>query len=65
MSSSARRALKILAAVGEPGRPMGVTEIARALGIAPGTAKSQLARARAAARALIELPLAGRERRPS
>jgi len=38
MSSSARRALKILAAVGEPGRPMGVTEIARALGIAPGTA---------------------------
>ena len=38
MSSSARRALKILAAVGESGRPMGVTEIARTLGIAPGTA---------------------------
>jgi DNA-binding IclR family transcriptional regulator len=38
MSSSARRALKILAAVGETGRPMGVTEIARTLGIAPGTA---------------------------
>ena len=38
MSSSARRALKILAAVGESGRPMGVTELARALGIAPGTA---------------------------
>jgi IclR family acetate operon transcriptional repressor len=38
MSSSARRALKILAAVGEAGRPMGVTEIARTLGIAPGTA---------------------------
>jgi len=38
MSSSARRALKILAAVGDSGRPMGVTEIARALGIAPGTA---------------------------
>jgi RNA polymerase sigma-70 factor (ECF subfamily) len=41
------------------------TEIAAALGIAPSTAKSQLARARAAARALIELPLAGGERRPS
>jgi DNA-binding IclR family transcriptional regulator len=38
MSSSARRALKILAAVGDSGRPMGVTEIARTLGIAPGTA---------------------------
>jgi IclR family acetate operon transcriptional repressor len=38
MSSSARRALKILATVGEAGRPMGVTEIARTLGIAPGTA---------------------------
>ena len=38
MSSSARRALKILAAVGDSGRPLGVTEIARALGIAPGTA---------------------------
>ena len=38
MSSSAKRALKILAAIGESGRPMGVTEIARALGIAPGTA---------------------------
>jgi DNA-binding IclR family transcriptional regulator len=38
MSSSAKRALKILAAVGESGRPMGVTEIARTLGIAPGTA---------------------------
>lgn len=38
MSSSARRALKILVAVGESGRPMGVTEIARTLGIAPGTA---------------------------
>ena len=38
MSSSAKRALKILAAVGESGRPMGVTEIARMLHIAPGTA---------------------------
>jgi DNA-binding IclR family transcriptional regulator len=38
MSSSAKRALKILAAVGESGRPMGVTEIARTLHIAPGTA---------------------------
>jgi DNA-binding IclR family transcriptional regulator len=38
MSSSAARALRILAAVGESGRPMGVTEIARALGVAPGTA---------------------------
>src|SRR5215510_15063041 len=38
MSSSAKRALKLLAAVGESGRPMGVTEIARTLGIAPGTA---------------------------
>src|SRR5215510_15291327 len=38
MSSSAKRALKLLAAVGETGRPMGVTEIARSLGIAPGTA---------------------------
>jgi DNA-binding IclR family transcriptional regulator len=38
MSSSAKRALKILAAVGETGRPMGVTEIARTLGIAAGTA---------------------------
>jgi IclR family acetate operon transcriptional repressor len=38
MSSSAKRALKILAAVGESGRPMGVTEIARTLNIAPGTA---------------------------
>jgi len=38
MSSSAARALRILAAVGEAGRPMGVTEIARALGVAPGTA---------------------------
>lgn len=41
------------------------SEIAAVLGIAPGTAKSQLARARAAARALLELPLAGGERRPS
>lgn len=41
------------------------TEIATALGIAPGTAKSQLARARAAARVLLELPQAGGERRPS
>ena len=38
MSSSARRALKLLAAIGESGQPMGVTEIARTLGIAPGTA---------------------------
>jgi DNA-binding IclR family transcriptional regulator len=38
MSSSAKRALKILAAIGESGRPMGVTELARTLGIAPGTA---------------------------
>lgn len=38
MSSSAKRALKILAALGESGRPMGVTEIARSLSIAPGTA---------------------------
>lgn len=38
MSSSAKRALKILAAVGETGRPMGVTEVARVLGITPGTA---------------------------
>ena len=38
MSSSARRALRILAAVGNAGRPMGVTEIARAIGVAPGTA---------------------------
>ena len=38
MSSSAKRALKILAAVGKSGRPMGVTEIARTLHIAPGTA---------------------------
>jgi IclR family acetate operon transcriptional repressor len=38
VSSSAKRALKILGAVGEAGRPMGVTEIARALEIAPGTA---------------------------
>ncbi len=38
MSSSAKRALKILAAVGHSGRAMGVTEIARALGVAPGTA---------------------------
>lgn len=38
MSSSAARALRILAALGETGRPMGVTEIARGLGLAPGTA---------------------------
>ena len=38
MSSSARRALKILATVGDSGRSMGVTEIARTLGIGPGTA---------------------------
>mgnify|MGYP003577907196 CR=1 FL=1 len=38
MSSSAKRALKILTALGESGRPMGVTEIARTLNIAPGTA---------------------------
>lgn len=38
MSSSAKRALKILATLGDSGRPMGVTEIARTLGIAPGTA---------------------------
>lgn len=38
MSSSAKRALKILAAVGSSGRSMGVTEIARAVGTAPGTA---------------------------
>ena len=38
MSSSAKRALRMLATVGESGRPMGVTEIARANGIAPGTA---------------------------
>ena len=38
MSSSAKRALKILTALGESGRPMGVTEIARGLGVAPGTA---------------------------
>ena len=38
MSSSAKRALKILAAVGTSGRSMGVTEIARAVGTAPGTA---------------------------
>jgi DNA-binding IclR family transcriptional regulator len=38
MSSSAKRALKILSAVGETGRPMGVTEIARTIGVAPGTA---------------------------
>jgi len=37
-------------------------EIAAALGIAPGTAKSQLSRARAAARALLERPRAGGER---
>jgi len=43
MSSSAKRALKILGAVGESGRPMGVTEIARTLGIAPGTAFRGLA----------------------
>ena len=38
MSSSAKRALRILATVGHSGRAMGVTEIARALGVAPGTA---------------------------
>jgi DNA-binding IclR family transcriptional regulator len=38
MSSSAKRALKILATVGRSGRSMGVTEIARAIGTAPGTA---------------------------
>ena len=38
MSSSAARALRILAAIGESGRPIGVTEIARSLGVAPGTA---------------------------
>lgn len=40
------------------------TEIAAALGIAPGTAKSQLSRARAAARTLLERPAACGERRP-
>ncbi|MGH9578830.1 MAG: RNA polymerase sigma factor [Terriglobales bacterium] len=38
-------------------------EIATALGIVPGTAKSQLSRARAAARALLESPSAGFGRR--
>jgi IclR family acetate operon transcriptional repressor len=38
MSSSAARALRILAAVGDSGRSMGVTEIARTIGTAPGTA---------------------------
>jgi IclR family acetate operon transcriptional repressor len=38
MSSSARRTLQILAAVGDSARPLGVTEIARAIGVAPGTA---------------------------
>ena len=37
MSSSAKRALKILATLGESGRAMGVTEIARAVGESPGT----------------------------
>ena len=38
-------------------------EIAAALGIAAGTSKSQLSRARAAARALLARPLAAGERR--
>jgi DNA-binding IclR family transcriptional regulator len=38
MSSSAKRALRILAVIGQSGRAMGVTEIARAIGVAPGTA---------------------------
>src|SRR5258708_11819151 len=37
MSSSARRALTILETVGAAGRRQGVTEIARALDLAPGT----------------------------
>jgi DNA-binding IclR family transcriptional regulator len=37
MSSSAKRALKILGTLGESGRPMGVTEIARTVDEAPGT----------------------------
>ena len=37
MSSSAKRALRILETVAESGRPLGVTEIARALDLAPGT----------------------------
>ena len=37
MSSSARRALRILETVGRAERPLGVTEIARALGISAGT----------------------------
>ena len=38
MSSSARRALRILDVVGEADRPVGVTELARQLKIPPGTA---------------------------
>ncbi|MGQ0383240.1 MAG: RNA polymerase sigma factor [Gammaproteobacteria bacterium] len=41
------------------------TEIGAALGIATGTAKSQLSRARASARALIEAAAGGRQRRNS
>ena len=37
MSSSAKRALRILSAVGTPGRPVGVTEIARSMALPPGT----------------------------
>lgn len=40
-------------------------EIATALGISAGTAKSQLSRARAAARVLLATPPAGRNRRPT
>lgn len=40
-------------------------EIATALGISAGTAKSQLSRARAAARVLLTAPPAGRHRRPT
>jgi IclR family acetate operon transcriptional repressor len=38
VSSSTRRALRILEAVGAAGRPVGTTEVGRALGIPPGTA---------------------------
>ena len=37
MSSSARRALRILEAIGAAGRPPGATEIGRALGLSAGT----------------------------
>jgi IclR family acetate operon transcriptional repressor len=37
MSSSARRALKVLVEIGAAERPLGVTEIARRLRLAPGT----------------------------